>query len=378
MEQITRADIARYKENWLKETESASLYRLLADKESRPQLAEVYRRLAAVEEKHATVWEGKLKAAGAEPPKPRRRWRARLLTVVAKYFGSQSVLPSITALEHADGQSYTTQPEAAGTDLPAQEQSHARLLRVITGPLQGGLEGGALAQFEGRHRAAGGNALRAAVLGANDGLTSNLSLIMGVAGANLAENTIILTGFAGLLAGAISMALGEWLSVQSSRELYLRQISIEERELAEVPDEEEEELALIYQAKGVPENVAREMASHLISNPETALSTLAREELGIDPEELGGSAWEAAGTSFILFAMGAIIPVLPFILFKSMTAVVASIALSTCGLFLIGAAVTMLTGRGVMRSGLRMVIFGLSAAALTFTIGRLIGVSLAG
>ena len=253
------------------------------------------------------------------------------------------------------------------------ERSHARLLGSIASAT--GVEGGILARFEGRHRTAGGNALRAAVLGANDGLVSNLSLVMGVAGAALDSHAILVTGLAGLLAGAGSMALGEWLSVQSARELYEHQLQIEEAELRDTPEEEEAELALVYQAKGLSEPQARELAHRLVSDPQVALDTLAREELGIDPAELGGSAWEAAFTSFVLFAIGAVIPVAPFLLATGSTAVLASLAASTIGLFGIGAAITLLTGRSTWASGFRQVLFGLVAAALTYGVGRAIGVA---
>lgn len=241
-----------------------------------------------------------------------------------------------------------------------------------------GVEGGVLARLEGRHRATSGNALRAAVLGANDGLVSNLSLVMGVAGAALEPATILVTGLAGLIAGAGSMAMGEWLSVQSSRELYQRQLDIEAEELAEIPEEEERELALIYEAKGLPKEQAESLAARLISDEETALDTLAREELGIDPEELGGSAWEAAAASFVLFALGAIIPVLPFFLLAGLTAIGASLILSALALFVIGAGITLLTGRSVLYSGFRQVGIGLAAAILTYGVGTLIGVTLVG
>jgi VIT1/CCC1 family predicted Fe2+/Mn2+ transporter len=244
--------------------------------------------------------------------------------------------------------------------------------------MQGGIEGGALAQLEGRHRAGGGNALRAAVLGANDGLVSNLSLVMGVAGAELSNTTILVTGMAGLLAGAISMALGEWLSVQSSRELYKHQIGIEKAELAAAPEEEAEELALIYEARGLPRDEAQRMAQHIISDPSSALETLSREELNVDPSELGGSAWEAALTSFFLFSIGAIIPVLPYIFLTGLTAVLVSMVFSAIGLFIVGAGITLFTGRSVIFSGFRQVIFGLTAAIVTFGIGRLIGTNIGG
>jgi VIT1/CCC1 family predicted Fe2+/Mn2+ transporter len=215
-------------------------------------------------------------------------------------------------------------------------------------------------------------------MGANDGLVSNLSLVMGVAGAAMQGKAILITGLAGLLAGAISMALGEWLSVQSSRELYEHQISTEKRELDLAPEEEAQELALIYQAKGLDVKQAARLADQIISDPTIALDTLAREELGIDPKELGGSAWEAAITSFLLFAVGAIIPVSPFMFTNGLQAVAISLGLSAIGLFFLGAAITILTGRSALVSGLRQALFGMLAAAITYGIGRLIGVSITG
>jgi VIT1/CCC1 family predicted Fe2+/Mn2+ transporter len=375
----SREAVERYRINWQDEIDSAALYRAVAAAESQPQLAEVYRRLAATEEAHAQFWEEQLRAAGqAAPPRHPSR-RTRVLIWLARRFGPQFVLPTIMAQESGDSAGYTAQPESRSTALPAQEQSHARLLQTIVGSSRGGLEGSAIAQLEGRHRASsGGNALRAAVLGASDGLLSNFSLVMGVAGAELSGRSILITGMAGLLAGAFSMALGEWISVQSSRELYERQIAIERQEIVAHPAEEIQELALIYQAKGLGEEQSRALAERIMSDQSSALDTLAREELGIDPQELGGSAWEAALTSFFLFAVGAIIPVLPFIFLSGLTAVIASLALSTLALFGIGAAITLLTGRSVWHSGMRQVIIGLAAAGITFGIGRLIGVSLGG
>jgi VIT1/CCC1 family predicted Fe2+/Mn2+ transporter len=201
---------------------------------------------------------------------------------------------------------------------------------------------------------------------------------MGVAGAAMSAKSILLTGMAGLLAGAISMALGEWISVQSSRELYEEQMAREKEEIDFDPQEEVEELVLIYRARGLGEPEARELATRLMSDPDTALETLARDELGIDPDELGGSAWEAAITSFLLFAVGAILPVSPYFFMSGFGAIVASAGLSTAGLFFIGAAITLFTGRSVLYSGARQILFGLVAAGVTFSIGRLIGVTIAG
>src|SRR4030095_7655817 len=231
---------------------------------------------------------------------------------LAKTFGPRFVLPNIVSLEHIDSHKYDQQPEAGVEGLPQQEQSHARLLKAIAGGTDHGATGVRIAQLEGRHRTIGGNALRAAVLGANDGLLSNFSLVMGVAGASPSGESALIAGVAGLLAGACSMALGEWLSVQSARELYERQMRVEKQEVIEVPEEEAEELALIYQAKGLPEGEARSLAQRIIKDETAALDTMAREELGINPEEMGGSPWAAAGASFFLFAVGAIIPVAPF------------------------------------------------------------------
>jgi VIT1/CCC1 family predicted Fe2+/Mn2+ transporter len=299
--------------------------------------------------------------------------RARLMAWLVKRFGAGAMLPSIVSLEKVDSLQYDTQADAVSGGLPGAERSHARLLEAIAGAAPDALSGGVLARIEGRHHGMGGNALRAAVLGANDGLVSNLSLVMGVAGAGAASHTILLTGVAGLLAGAISMAMGEWLSVNSSRELYQRQIETERYELETVPDEEKEELALIYEAKGLPRDQAEALAARIISDKSTALDTLAREELGIDPEELGGSPWLAAFTSFGLFSLGAIFPIVPFLVTENMTATVASLVVSAMAMFAIGAATTVFTGRGMMFSGLRQLAFGVAAAVITYGAGRLFG-----
>lgn len=370
-------DTQRHLQNWQKEVDGAALYRALSQAETKTEMKEVYARLAETEEKHAAYWEGQLRKAGQPVPTRRVSWRALCMSWLGKRFGPQFVLPTVAGLEKADSRAYDHQPEAAASQMSADEKSHARLISAAAEGKSGGVAGSAVAQMEGRHKSAGGNALRAAVLGANDGLVSNLSLVMGVAGASLSGGGILITGLAGLLAGAGSMALGEWLSVQSSRELYQRQIQIEKEELEARPEEEQEELALIYQSKGLPRERAEELAKHIL-NGDSALDTLSREELGIDPEELGGSAWEAAITSFFLFAAGAIVPVFPFIFLSGTTAVIVSIIISAIGLFVIGAAITLMTGRSVLYSGLRMVLFGLTAAALTYGIGRLIGVSIGG
>jgi VIT1/CCC1 family predicted Fe2+/Mn2+ transporter len=201
---------------------------------------------------------------------------------------------------------------------------------------------------------------------------------MGIAGASSGQKEVLLTGIAGLLAGALSMALGEWISVKSSQELSENQMQLEMDELETNPEGEEKELALIYYSKGIPEAQAKQMAKDIIQDKDKAHEILVKEELGINADDLKGSAMEAAVTSFVLFAVGAIIPVIPFFMFDGYTAIGLSAILSAGGLFLIGSAITLFTGKSIWFSGFRQVLFGLIAAAITFGIGKLIGVSLAG
>lgn len=371
-------DVEQIRDFWRDERESEFLYRELAKAEEDPGLRSVYERLAAAESRHAGHWEEHLRAAGQPPGEFRPSFRARVLAWLARRFSPALVAPTLSDQEIRDGGSYQNVALAAGTSLPDEERSHALLLREIARSTPGGLTGDAIVRLEGRHPAGSGNALRAAVLGASDGLLSNFSLVMGVAGANPGPDAVLIAGLAGLLAGAFSMALGEWISVTSSRELYQRQIDIERAEFEAHPAEELEELELIYQAKGLSPEQARTLAERLLRDPTTAVETLSREELGIDTGELGGSAWEAAFASFGFFAVGAILPVLPYLFSAGLTAVVFSVVLSTLGLFGIGAAITLQTGRGVWSSGMRQVAIGLAAAAITFGVGRLLGVAVIG
>ncbi len=374
----TREDSRRYLENRQEEIDSAAEYRAMAETEPDARLARVYGNLARMEEAHITFWEDKLRLAGVEVGARRPSWRSRVLGWIARRLGPDLVLATIAAREQADQNHYVTQPETTGTRMPAQERWHAKVLKQLVLTQPRGVQGSFLGRLEGRHRAVGGNALRAAVLGANDGLCSNLSLVMGVAGAAADAQLILVTGLAGLLAGACSMALGEWVSVTSSRELAQREIRIESSELAEDPEGEGEELKLIYEAKGLSPDEADTMVSHLLTDRSTALNALTREELGIEPSELGGSAWEAAVSSFLLFTVGAIVPILPFFVTRGSAAVVSSGAISGLALFGIGAAITLFTGRPVWRSGGRQLLLGLAAAGVTFGIGKLIGIAITG
>jgi vacuolar iron transporter family protein len=374
----TGADESRYRANLQGEIDSAVVYRAMAAAEKNEQLSSVYVRLAQVEERHLSFWEEQLRSIGADPGPRRPSWRARIMVFLARRFGPRLVLPTVATLEQVDQAGYDGQPETAGTGMRDQERSHARVLRYVTGGSPQGVAGETLAKLEGRHRAPGGNALRAAVLGANDGLTSNLALVMGVAGAQLTSSAILITGLTGLLAGACSMAIGEWVSVQSSRELYQRQVRTEAEEIHSVPDEEQEELALIYEAKGLPQAEAERVAQRLMADEESALDAMVREELGLDPSQLGGSPYSAGASSFVLFSVGAIIPLIPYFFSSGSAAVVGSIGCAALGLFAIGALITLLTGRNALFSGSRQLVFGLLAAGVTFGLGRLIGNAVGG
>ncbi len=372
------ADVGRYRANFADEVNSAFLYRVAAELEPDDVVSGVYLRLAESEERHAALWEDRLVAAGADVSDRGPDRRTRVLAWLARRMGPSVITQVMAATEMSGRGMYDDQPEAAGTSLPADERSHAIVLDALRKEASGGVPGGVLARLEGRHKAVGGNALRAAVLGANDGLVSNTSLVMGVAGAAFSATAVLLSGLAGLLAGAISMALGEWLSVQSSRELHQAQIATEREEILAMPEAEAEELALIYQVKGMAPEEAMRAAKDVMADPDAFLDTKVREELGIDPEDLGGSAWEAATASFFLFAIGAIIPVLPFFFLTGSTAVLLSLALAAVGLFLLGAATALVTGTGVLRTGVRSLLLGLAAAGATYGIGSLLGVAVGG
>jgi len=372
---MPKDDPIRLRNNLQGEVDGAALYDAMADAEPDERTAGVYRRLAAIERAHAEFWARQMESRGLVPGKPGPGLRTRGLAWLAKVLGPSTLLPMLARNEAHDSSQYDNQADAVAAGLPGDERAHARIVQAAASRA-GGLPGHTLAQLEGRHGGGGGNALRAAVLGANDGLVSNLSLVMGVAGASVDGRTILLTGLAGLVAGACSMAMGEWLSVNSARELSQNQIDQETDELSQAPELEKEELVLIYQAKGLEERQAKSLADKIFANKDVALDTLVREELGVDPEELGGSPWAAALSSFGLFSVGAIFPVIAFIFTQGALAVAISIAVSGVALMTIGAATSFFTGRNLLFSAVRQLLIGYLAAAITFGVGRLIGVSI--
>jgi VIT1/CCC1 family predicted Fe2+/Mn2+ transporter len=372
MPQRSRAE--KYRELWEDELAGAALYRTLADAARDDQnRREVLERLAEAEERHAAHWEKMLVEEGVGPlPRPRVPLRVKVLGRFARWFGVESVLPLVLRLEAADASRYDRVPEAA-PGMAGQERAHGRVVAALGAETAGSR----IASAERRHRVGAGGALRASVFGLNDGLVSNLSLVMGVAGGTSNARIILLAGIAGLVAGAFSMATGEWVSVRSQRELYEREIEIEREELETFPEEEREELALIYRAKGIDPFEARALATRMMKRPEVALDTLVREELGLDPAGLG-SPWVAAGSSFVSFALGALIPVVPYIVGSGNAAFAAAAACSAVTLFGAGVAISIFTGRRPTGAGLRMVGIGALGATATYFIGRAIGVSISG
>jgi VIT1/CCC1 family predicted Fe2+/Mn2+ transporter len=362
------------------ERDAILLYDALGSIEQDPSRAAAFHRIAANERRHADIWAGKLREAGTDvPPAPTRpRMRVAFIILVARLFGTRAVSDLVTALEGDEEELYEEQSSPEVAAIAADEREHAEIWRDLKGETTG--PAGDIASRERWHRSGRSGTLRAVIFGVSDGLVSNLALVMGVAGAANAASSndrfILLAGIAGLLAGAFSMAAGEYISMQSQRELFERQIALERAEMEAMPEEEEAEMAAIYRAKGFQEDEAKAIAHRLFQDPERALDQLIREELGLDPDELG-SPLGAAGGSFAAFAVGAFIPVLPFLIGGPL-AFGASIVLSLVALFAVGAGVSLLTGRGVLFSGARQVGIGAVAAVVTYIVGSLIGVSVAG
>jgi VIT1/CCC1 family predicted Fe2+/Mn2+ transporter len=362
------------------ERNASLLYRALADTtdgERRDALLE----LADVEDKHAEHWIEKLNEYGVEvPPAPTALdGDDELLVRRARSMGLVSVLDTLEENEGADAGMYDDEPEALAT-MPSDEREHAEVFRTLKGDKPEKFPHRAMSQNAGEpwHKLDKSGSIRAAVFGVSDGLVSNTALVMGFAGASLAgaiDNSVVLfAGLAGLLAGAFSMAAGEYVSMASQRDLFKREIDLERQELLEKPDEERLELELIYRAKGLPRDQAKAVADRIMADPDTALDTLAREELGLDPDELG-SAWKAAIFSFIAFAIGASVVVIPYALLSGIPAFVLAIVLALVGMIAVGGVVGYQSGRGVVFSAARQVLWGAGAAAVTYLVGSLVGVN---
>jgi VIT1/CCC1 family predicted Fe2+/Mn2+ transporter len=362
--------VKRWRDMLASERDAAALYTRLADAET-GEREEIFRELASIERKHAAHWESKLRDAGADVPAPAGpSLRTRLLGQAAHRLSVTTVLPLIERAERADAGLYDADPDA-DPGMAADERGHARTLaRLIDGgrpdaPSQ-------IRRREPWHRGDRSGALRAGVFGVSDGLVSNTALVMGFAGSGVSRTVTLLAGVAGLLAGAFSMAAGEYVSMSSQREMYQREIALEETELAEKPEEEHAELVLIYRAKGLSRTDAEQLADKIMADRSVALDTLAREELGLDPDELG-SPWSAAASSLLAFALGAFVVVVPYLAGSGTAALVTAIGLALAAMFGVGASIGALNGRNAVRSGFRQVLAGALAAAVTFGVGHLIG-----
>ena len=393
MPRVAPIDLSTSLENLKLERDAIVLYDALAEIEKDQTRAAAFRRIAGNERRHADVWARKLTELGATvPPPDGPRPRVRFIMLIARMFGTRAVADLVKALEGDEEEAYDAQgasPEVAA--IAADEREHAEIWDRLSSsqPPEDERDGvgvardarsvSDVAENEQWHRtSARSGTLRAVIFGVSDGLVSNLSLIMGVSGAAAANpRFVLLAGIAGLLAGAFSMAAGEYISMQSQRELFEHQIELERAEMEAMPEEEEAELAAAYRAKGfAPEEAAR-IAHRLFQDPQAALDMLVREELGLDPDELG-SPWGAAIGSMISFAVGAAVPVIPFVFGGGVAIMAVSLGLSLAALFAVGAGVSLLTGRSLVFSGLRQLGIGLGAATVTYVIGTLIGVGVAG
>jgi VIT1/CCC1 family predicted Fe2+/Mn2+ transporter len=337
-------------EAWREEKRSAYLYRIVSDAESGSPRQVLFLELARAAEDQADLWQQEIrKAGGSTQVSYTPDLRARLVGWLVTRFGIAPLKGVLAAMK------------VRGMALYNASLTHTAPTRVE--------------QVGERHAKQSGGSLRAAVFGVNDGLVSNVSLMMGIAGATGETSVIVMSGVAGLLAGAFSMAAGEYVSVRAQREFYEYQIGLERDELEQYPHEEAAELALIYEAKGLERAAAKQLAETLIRDPDKALDALAREELGLNPEELG-SPPAAAISSFLAFAVGAFVPLLPFLLLQGQAALYGTVAATAVCLFGVGATLSLFTGKKAWQGGLRMLLIGLAAGAATWLIGRAMGVAL--
>jgi VIT1/CCC1 family predicted Fe2+/Mn2+ transporter len=364
------ARVQRWRDLLASERDAAGLYARLAAAETGERRS-IFEELATVERRHAAHWEEKIRGADVTVPPPGPpSLRTRLLGTAATRLSANAVLPLIERAERADAGVYDADPDAA-PGMAADEHGHARTIAKL-------IEGGKpspraqIARREPWHRGDRSGALRAGVFGVSDGLVSNTALVMGVAGSGVSHTVILLTGVAGLLAGSFSMAAGEYVSMASQREMYQREIALEAQELEEKPEEERDELILLYRAKGVPREEAIRLADRIMADRRVALDTLTREELGLDPTELG-SPLIAAISSMLTFALGALVVIFPYFFGSGTAALIAAIILAAAALVGVGAGIGILNGRPAARSGLRQLLLGGAAALVTYGIGHLIG-----
>ncbi len=367
----------RYLEYLAAERTSSRLYRSLADM-AEGDRREALLELASIEDRHASHWMALLHNSGIEIPPDDAALQPDDAELIARarQLGLDAVLGDLEQAERDAVGMYDGEPDAL-PGMSDDERSHVEVLRGLRGDPAAVAPDirATLNEAEPWHRTDKSGALRAAIFGVSDGLVSNTALVMGFAGSGVSNSTVLFAGFAGLLAGAFSMGAGEYVSVASQTDLFRRELRLEAQELAEKPQEEQRELELLYRAKGLDPETARRTAAKIMSDPKTALDTLAREELGLDPDELGNPK-KVAASSFAAFAVGAVVPVVPYVFLSGLTALWVAIGLAVVAMLLVGGTVGKLSGLGVARSALRQLLVGGGAAAVTYVLGRLVGTGL--
>jgi vacuolar iron transporter family protein len=354
-------------EHYRDERDAAYLYRALAAVESDAERKQLFDKLALVEDRHVERWEELFAQSGRPLPPYRTAQRTRLLAWVAKRFGTGLVLPLMLAEEGREVQSYlgmarhasNRQTHQAAVDIASDSAVHARELAEVMGR-----------EGEPWHVGGSGGYLRSVVYGFNDGLTANFGLVAGVLGADVAPHVVIISGVAGAIADALSMGSSGYLAAKSEAEVQAHQIDLERHEMRLMPDLEEEELALIYEAKGLPVDRARETARAMMQDPSQALDAMVREELNIHPAEL--APMKDGVITGLATAVGAFIPIVPFLVLEHWPAVWMSLAVSMLAHFAIGAARSIFTGRSVWASGRDMFVVGFGVAAIGYVIGELV------
>lgn len=368
-----------------KEYASQRIYQDLANREKNKSRQQVLLKLAKTESEHAQRWINRLQELGAEVPADRENLKERIWRWVLVQSGLENALKRIESNEEDDSSMYAEMEKLAVSEEDKEsirsvlqdEQTHRAVMNkfnsieVVPQSANPQTRLDAILHRESWHKH-GGGWIGQAIYGANDGLGSVFGIVTGVAGATAGGSAVLISGLAGMLASALSMGSGAYLATKTEREMQEAEIRRERQEILDHPEEEEEELALFYQLKGVPEDEAQTLARRLISQPETALRTLGQEELGIS-EESYPNPWLAAISATFSTAAGAFIPIIPFFFIKGMTAIYLSFTISTLAHFLIGASKTVVTGLSPWKSGAEMTVIGLGEALITYGLGLIFG-----
>jgi VIT1/CCC1 family predicted Fe2+/Mn2+ transporter len=363
-----------FRDNWQREVEGAFLYRKLSEIAKDPDMKEALASMARDEERHAAAWEGRVRTDGARPHPPRPDLRVHIILALARLFGIDAVMGLLLNDEITDFATYARQARESGDEATygpvlSDEATHARALVALENPQ-------AAPSSEPWHQTAGsGGWLRAVVYGFNDGLTANFGLVMGVVGGSLPSAGVLLAGFAGLVADALSMAGSGFLAARSEEEVREHHLALERAELQFMPQEERQELVRSYERRGLSTKEAENVADRLMEEPRIALRQLARDELGLDPEAPGNPLQEGVLTG-IATGLGAFIPLLPFLFLSTSVAIWVGVAISMLAHFAVGASRAIFTGRPALRSGAEMFAVGMGVALVTFAIGRALHIGL--